>query len=518
MLERLLELGKRVLAEKDLDRLLTTALDGVIELCGAERGMILLFDPEGVSGGVVVETARNLAREDLERPELEVSRTILERVRATGEPFWNPNVLDDPGLGDRASVLRLLLLSVICQPIRDGDQVLGVVYLDTRSAERIFSEETARLVASFSELISLAARNALEQRRLQQRISALSDELRGRYDFGAIVGQDPKMLAVLKLVSQVADSDATVLIGGESGTGKELVARALHFNSRRRAKPFIPVNCGALPENLLEAELFGHTRGAFTGAVRDNPGWFERAEGGTLLLDEVGELAPPLQVKLLRVLENGEYSRLGSTQIRRADVRIVAATNRALDVLVREGKVRQDFLYRLNVVEVRLPSLRERRSDLPVLIQHFLGRLGGGRGDRGDRGERGEGAKKLAPEAEALLLAYDWPGNIRELQNVIQRAILLTEGSVIEARHLPDGLRELRPLLPPLAGEAEPAGSGFREAKQRVVERFERDYITRCLGEARGNISQAAKVAGIDYKNFYNKMQQYGIEPAEFKG
>ena len=508
MLARLLELGKRVLAEKDLDRLLTTATDSVIELCGAERGMILLFDPEEApEGTVVVETARNLAREDVERPELEVSRTILERVRATGEPFWNPNVLDDPSLGDRASVLRLLLLSVICQPIRDGDQVLGVVYLDTRSAERVFSEDTARLVASFSELISLAARNALEQRRLQQRISALSDELRGRYDFGAIVGQDPKMLAVLKLVSQVADSDATVLIGGESGTGKELVARAVHFNSRRRAKPFIPVNCGALPENLLEAELFGHTRGAFTGAVRDNPGWFERAEGGTLLLDEVGELAPPLQVKLLRVLENGEYSRLGSTQIRRADVRIVAATNRDLDVLVREGKVRQDFLYRLNVVEVRLPSLRERRSDLPVLIRHFLGLLTSGRG-----------AKKLAPEAEALLLAYDWPGNIRELQNVIQRAILLAEETVIEARHLPQGLRELRPLLPPLAGEAEPAGSGFRDAKQRVVERFERDYITRCLGEARGNISQAAKAAGIDYKNFYNKMQQYGIEPAGFKG
>jgi transcriptional regulator with GAF, ATPase, and Fis domain len=504
MLERLLELGKRVLAERDLDQMLTAALDGVIELCGAERGMILLFDPQDSGGRVVVETARNLAREDIERPEFEISRTILEQVRATGEPFWHPNVLDDPALGDRASVLRLLILSVICQPIRDGGQLLGVVYLDNRSAEGVFSEETARLVASFSEFISLAARNALERRRLQQRIGALSEELRGRYDFGAIVGQDPKMLAVLKLVAQVADSDATVLIQGESGTGKELVARALHFNSRRRAKPFIAVNCGALPENLLEAELFGHVRGAFTGAVRDNPGWFERAEGGTLLLDEVGELTPPLQVKLLRALENGEYSRVGSTQIRRADVRIVAATNRDLGALVREGKVRQDFLYRLNVVEVRLPSLRERRSDLPLLLRHFLGKLGS---------RRGEEKKRLSPEAEALLLAYDYPGNIRELQNVLQRALLLSEGPVIEARHLPESLRELRPLLP----EEEPPASGFREAKQRVVERFERDYIARCLREARGNISQAAKAAGIDYKNFYIKVQQYGIEPGEFK-
>ncbi len=506
MLERLLELGKKVLAERDLDRMLTAAIDGVIELCGAERGMILLFEPGEADGAVVVETARNLACADIERPEFELSRSILERVRATGEPFWHPNVLDDPSLGDRASVLRLLILSVICQPIRDGGQLLGVVYLDNRSAEGVFAEETARLVASFSEFISLAARHALERRCLQQRIGALSEELRGRYDFGAIVGQDPKILAVLKLVSQVADSDATVLIHGESGTGKELVARALHFNSRRRAKPFVPVNCGALPEHLLEAELFGHVRGAFTSAVRDNPGWFERAEGGTLLLDEVGELAPALQVKLLRVLENGEYSRLGSTQIRRADVRIVAASNRDLGLMVSEGKVRQDFLYRLNVVEVRLPALRERRSDLPVLIRHFLARLDG---------RRGEAPKRLSPEAEALLLAYDYPGNIRELQNVLQRAVLLAEGPGIEGQHLPAALRELRPLLPPLTGEAE--ASGFREAKQRVVERFEREYITRCLGESRGNISQAAKAAGIDYKNFYGKMQQYAIEAAEFK-
>ena len=496
MLERLLELGKRVLAESDLDRMLTAAIDGVIELCGAERGMILLFEENGAE--VVVETARNLDREDIERPEFEVSRTILERVRATGEPFWHPNVLEDPTLGHRASVLRLLILSVICQPIRHGGQTLGVVYLDNRSAEGVFTKETARLVESFSEFISLAARNALDRRRLTQRISDLAAELRERYDFHAIVGHDPKMVEVLRLVGRIADSEATVLIRGESGTGKELIARALHFNSRRRARPFVPVNCGALPENLLESELFGHVRGAFTGAVRDHAGWFERAEGGTLLLDEVAELTPPLQVKLLRVLENGEYSRVGGTQIRSANVRVVAATNRDLEVLVREGRVRQDFLYRLNVVEVRLPALRERRSDLPLLIRHFLARFGN--------------AKRLRAEAEARLLAYDWPGNIRELQNVMQRAALLSEGPEIEARHFPEALLGAQPAPADL-----PAG-GFREAKQRVVERFEREYLSRCLREAGGNISQAARAAGIDYKNFYGKMQQLGIDPAGFKG
>lgn len=499
MLERLLELGKRVLAESDLDRMLTAAIDGVIELCGAERGMILLFEEDEV----VVETARNLDREDIERPEFEVSRTILERVRATGEPFWHPNVLEDPKLGHRASVLRLLILSVICQPIRQGGQTLGVVYLDNRSAEGVFTEETARLVESFSEFISLAARNALDRRRLTQRISDLAAELRERYDFHAIVGHDPKMVEVLRLVGRIADSETTVLIRGESGTGKELIARALHFNSRRRARPFVPVNCGALPENLLESELFGHVRGAFTGAVRDHAGWFERAEGGTLLLDEVAELTPPLQVKLLRVLENGEYSRVGGTQIRSSNVRVVAATNRDLEALVREGRVRQDFLYRLNVVEVRLPALRERRSDLPLLIRHFLARFGNG--------------KRLGTEAEARLLAYDWPGNIRELQNVMQRAALLSEGPEIEARQFPEAL--LGTPVPGADGESpESMAGGFREAKQRVVERFEREYLSRCLREAGGNISQAARAAGIDYKNFYGKMQQLGIDPAGFKG
>jgi Nif-specific regulatory protein len=483
MLERLLELGKSVLAERDLDRMLTAAIDGVIELCGAERGMILLFDTEG---NLVFEVARNLRREDMERPELQVSRTILEKVRAEGKPFWHPNVLDDPTIGHRASVMRLLILSVICQPIRDSGQTLGVVYLDNRRAGGVFTEETARLVESFSEFISVAARNALERRQLTRHIDLLSEELRARYDFQAIVGQDPKMVEVLKRVAQIADSDATVLIQGESGTGKELVARAIHFNSRRSNKPFVPVNCGALPETLLESELFGHVRGAFTGAVRDNPGWFERAEGGTLLLDEVGELTPPLQVKLLRVLENGEYSRVGSTQIRSSDARIVAATNRDLEDLAREGRIRRDFLYRLNVVEVRLPALRERRSDLPLLIRHLIEQHAGQRGP-----------KRLSPDAERLLLAHDYPGNVRELQNVLQRAVLLSEGETIEARHLPDALQGLRLLAQET--QEEPAS------------------LARCLQKAGGNISQAARLAGIDYKNFYTKMQQYGLEAGQYR-
>jgi transcriptional regulator with GAF, ATPase, and Fis domain len=503
MLDRLLELAKAVLAESDIGRLLTVAVDGLIELCGAERGLIVLFDGEAADGEVLFEVARDLHGRDIPRPEHEVSRTLLEQVRRDGLPYWHPNVLDDPTLGHRASVLRLSILSVLCQPVVDGERLLGAVYLDNRRAQGLFTAATADLVARFSELVSLAVKNALEKRRLAHRIESLAEELRRRPGFAGIVGQEPRLLEVLKRVSQVADSQATVLIRGESGSGKELVARALHFESRRREKPFVPVNCGALPEGLLEAELFGYARGAFTGAVRDNPGWFERARGGTLLLDEVGELPAALQVKLLRVLESGEYARLGSTEVRRADVRIVAATNRDLEAAVREGKLRPDFLYRLNVVEIRLPSLAERRGDLPLLIHRFLAELA-----------PETGPKRLSPEAQALLLGYPFPGNVRELKNALHRAALLSEGERIEPCHLPDPIRAAAPA----AGAGPDSELAFREAKQQAIERFERDYVERRLAEARGNISRAARAAGMDYKNFYTKVQQLGLGSAERRG
>jgi transcriptional regulator with GAF, ATPase, and Fis domain len=499
VLDRLLDIGKRVLAETDVDRVLTVALDGVIELCGAERGMILLF---GEDSEPLFEEARNLARQDIERPEFEVSRSILGKVRSEGTAFWSPNVLADPALGSRRSVLRLQILSVICLPIRHGGTIFGLVYLDNRSAMGVFTPETCALVESFADFISLAAHSALERRRLRGRVEELSRELRERYRFDSILGQEPKILEVLRLVGQVAESDVTVLVLGESGTGKELVARALHYNSRRRERPFVAVNCGALPETLLDSELFGHVRGAFTGAVADSPGWFERAAGGTIFLDEVGEMTASLQAKMLRVLEVGEYSRVGSTAVRRSDARVVAATHRDLGGMVREGKFREDLFYRLDVVEITLPPLRERRGDIPLLARHFLEQFN--RKDGKDR--------QLSAAAEELMLAHDYPGNVRELQNAIQRAVLLANGPLIEPQDLPAPFRAAAVRGP----GGEPLG-GFRAAKQRVIEEFERDYLTRCLREAGGNISQAARAAEIDFKNFHIKMTQYGIDPAAFK-
>jgi len=500
MLERLLDIGKRVLAENDVDRVLTTALDGLIDLCGAERGTILLF---GRGGEALFEEARHLARQDIEHPEFEVSRGILDRVRREGRPFWSPNVLEEPGVGSRRSVLRLRILSVICLPIRRAEEVFGLVYLDDRRATGVFTPQTVALVESFAELISLAAWNALERRRLRGEVEELARQLRRDGRYAEILGNDPRIVEVLELVEQVADTDATVLIRGESGTGKELIARALHAGSRRRAKPFVAINCGALPETLLDAELFGHVRGAFTGAVADNPGWFERAAGGTIFLDEIGEMTPALQAKMLRVLEVGEYARVGSTTVRRAEARVLAATHRDLAAMVREGKMREDLLYRLDVVEVRVPPLRERASDIPLLVRYFLDRFNAKHGKE----------KQLSPRAEDLLLAYSYPGNVRELQNAVQRAVLVSRGPLIEPGDLPESLR---------AGAAPGRDgallAGFRAAKRRVVEDFERDYIIRRLQAAEGNISQAARAAEIDFKNFHAKMTRYGIDPLRFRG
>ncbi len=500
MLARLLEVGKLVLAESDPDRVLTVAVDGVIELSAAERGMILLFDPEGE---LLFEKARNLDRESIENPEFEVSRTIIRKVQGEGQTFCDPDVPAHPTVGGSQSVRRLKLLSVLCLPIRHEGKVFGVIYLDNRSIRNVVSPETLELVETFADFISVAAHNALERWRLRRRLDELSQELRQQYRFEGIIGHDPKMMEVLKLVTQVADSEATVLIQGEPGTGKELIARAIHFNSRRRDQPFVPINCGALPESLLEAELFGHVRGAFTGAIRDNPGWFERAEGGSIFLDEVGEMTPALQVRMLRILETGEYSRVGSTTVRRSDARVVAATNQNLGELVSQGKFREDLLYRLNIIEIQLPPLRERRSDIPLLARHFLDEFSG---------KYSRSPKRFAPRAEALLLGYDYRGNVRELQNIVQRAVLISEGEVVEAEHLPEALRQQRP---------EPAGNGgalsFKAAKRRVVERFERDYITKALKASGGNISKAARAARLHVKNFHDKMTHYGIDPTAFK-
>ena len=318
------------------------------------------------------------------------------------------------------------------------------------------------------------------------------------HNFAGIIGRNQQLLEVLKNADRIADTKASVLIEGESGTGKELIARAIHYISSRAAKPLISINCGAVPENLLESEFFGYERGAFTGAIKNYKGKFEAADGGTIFLDEVDEMTPALQVKLLRVLQRGEFTPLGSHEIRRSDIRVIAATNRNLKHLVNEGWFRHDLYYRLNVVYLHLPPLRERKEDLPLLIERFLCQF---------CEQFNKSPLKLSKSSETLLIDYSYPGNIRELENIIQQAVLMCETDEVLPEHLSSEVRQIS-----AARSRQPALT-FNEAK----EEFERIYFEKVLRESKGVIRKAARRAGLDYKNFYMKLKCYNINPSGFK-
>jgi DNA-binding NtrC family response regulator len=335
------------------------------------------------------------------------------------------------------------------------------------------------------DAVQLTATRALEQRRLAEENRALRRQLRDKYRLENAVGRSEGMLQVFKTAARVAASDATVLILGQSGTGKELVARALHQSSPRAAGPFVPVDCGAIAEGVLESELFGHARGAFTGAQSARRGLFEEATGGTLFLDEIGDVGPGLQARLLRALQEGTIRRVGTNEAVPVDARVVAATNRDLELAVKQGKFREDLYYRLNVVTIRIPPLRERREDIPLLAEHFAAKHG-----------RGEGAT-VSPEARELLTAYDWPGNVRELENVIARALALNPSGVVVPADLPDRVRGGEVAPEPARALALPAG--YRP----TLDELGRRYAAQVLAECQGNKTRAAEVLGIDRKTLY---------------
>ena len=500
LFKRLLDFGKRLLAESDVKQVLQVSIDLIIKLTNAERGMIILFDQDENN---IFETARNLKKEDIESPRFEISNTIINNVKQTSNPICIPNALEDSIFNNSVSVEKLKILSVICLPLNQKNKLFGVIYIDNRTLAGAFRQKTIDLANEFGDFISLAAFRALELHQMQNRQSELEKELKKKYDFEAIIGHHPAMVKILKLVSQIANTDTPVLVQGESGTGKELIAQALHYNSNRRDGPFIPINCGALPENLLESELFGHVKGAFTGAINDKMGWFERAHNGTIFLDEVSEMTPALQVKLLRVLQSGEFSCVGSSQINKCDVRIISATNQNLHKLVMEKKFREDLFYRLNVINIEIPPLRVRKTDIPLLKKHFLRIY-----DQGSVQEK----KQFSKEAEIMLMAYNYPGNVRELENTIQRAVTLSENKIIEPQHLPDIIsHNIQPT------HSTETTHTLTEVKQSAAKRAEEDFIIICLEATKGHISKAAEKAGINVSNFYKSMKKYKIDPNDFK-
>jgi Nif-specific regulatory protein len=499
--KQLFEFGTRLAGEKDVNKILAMAMDMALELAGAERGLVILFRKEDRE--VQFQTARRLEKKDIDNPEFEISHTIINRVKNSGEPVCLQNALETSGLKQSKSVALLKVLSVICVPLMHEDRIFGVVYLDNRKVSGIFTQDTFGFIKEFAGFISSAAHTALERKQLQEQVTDLERQLRNSFRFDAIIGQHPRILETLRVVSQVADTDATVLIQGETGTGKELVARALHYNSSRRERPFIAVNCAALPEELLESELFGHVQGAFTGAVKDRPGWFEKANGSTIFLDEINDMSAGLQGKLLRVLQTGEYSRVGSSDILQCDVRVVAATSKNMKAMIAEGSFREELYYRLNIIDIELPPLRERKSDIPLLAEHFL-KLYRDKYNRKDL--------ILSEKAKHMLESYNFSGNIRELENMIQRAVILTQGNKIQPDNLPISLltrtqeqEEINVLIP------------LSELKQQEYNRIEKNALIRYLKSTSGHITQAAKLAGVDVSNFHKLIRKHNIDPGEFK-
>lgn len=347
-------------------------------------------------------------------------------------------------------------------------------------------------------------RNALETRRLRKENLELRQSVEQQHRFGDIIGRSPQMVDIFNLISRVAPSKASVLIVGESGTGKELVARAIHRNSNRADKPFVPVNCTAIPESLLESELFGHLKGSFTGAVGNKPGLVETAHTGTLFLDEVGDIPTSVQAKLLRFLQEREFRRVGGTEDKKVDVRVLAATNKKLEKEMETGTFREDLYYRLNVIRIRIPALREREEDLPLLIDHFLKKFSK---------EQGKNIKRVSSLALRILCNYQYPGNVRELENVVERCVTLEESDQLTADNLPPKLLEGRATATSVAGEMEIPPDGID--LNRTMENLERKLIGRALEITGGNRSRAASLLGISFRSLRYRLLKLGMDSEE---
>jgi len=347
-----------------------------------------------------------------------------------------------------------------------------------------------------------AVKRAIELKALKTENRIMKNQLKRKYSFDNIVGKHQKMMSVFKLIEKVANTDSTVLITGDSGTGKELVARAIHYNSHRHEKCLVPVNCAAIPETLLESELFGHVKGAFTGAITNRIGRFEAANGGTIFLDEIAEMSPKLQVKLLRVLQEGEFEFVGSTRPVRVDVRVIAATNKNLDDLVARGAFREDLYYRLNVIPIHIPPLRERRSDIPLLVAHFLSQFADDHG--------GANSKRFSKDAMEVIARYDWPGNVRELENLIERLMILTEAEEITPDELPDRVKNSSARTAQEGSDLSLPEDGCD--LNGLVDGIETKMICEALRRTRGNKNKAAKLLGLKRTTLVEKIKKKRIE------
>jgi Nif-specific regulatory protein len=500
--ECLYEITKAIHSTLDLRNALYQVLDILSEKLGMHRGSITLLNPD--TSEIHVELAHGISSSAKTKGRYKLGEGITGRVIESGRPMVIPHLDDEPLFLDRMGARRKVdksKISFICVPVKDENKVVGALSVD-RPSEGVSSlEDDVRVLTIISSLVAqkvtILEKINRERKQLTEENLRLRKELNKKYRFSNIIGNSRKMQEVFYLITQVAKSNANVLLLGESGTGKELAANAIHYNSLRSEKPVIKVNCAALPANLVEAELFGYERGAFTGATQQKEGRFELANGGTIFLDEIGSLALESQGKLLRVLQERELERLGGTKVIKVNVRLIAATNKDLARAVEGGGFREDLFYRLNVYPIYLPPLREREADLLLLADYFLEKYAK---------EYQKDIKRISTPAIDALVQYHWPGNVRELENCIERAVLLCGDQVIHAYH-----------LPPTLQTAKDTGTLQSQSLEEAVNRFEKDLLIDALKSSRGNMRQAAQSLQTTERIFGYKVNKLGINPKQYR-
>ena len=482
----------------DLNQVLEGIASAVFALVGRATHVSLLLADRDDSARMVPVLARSRSASEATDP-IMMSRAVVRRVLEERAAVLAANAADE--LGGSESIMGANIRSTIGVPLWRADTIIGVVEVDNRASSGMFSERDLEVLMVLGQQAGLAVDNA----QLYAKLLVARDRVEGEntylkrtqaaVHFDSIIGEAPKMKEIFRALERVIDTRATVCVYGETGTGKELIANAIHHQGRRRDRMFVAQNCAALPENLLESELFGHKRGAFTGADHDKKGLFEIADGGTLFLDEIAEMPLILQAKLLRVLQEGEIRAVGATRPKQVDVRIICATNRQLEKEVEAGRFRQDLFYRLMVFPITLPPLRERREDIPLLFQHFLNRY---------TNEMRKGVGGVSQQAANLLRAYAWPGNIRELENEVQRLVIqVDEGEIIGAEHLSSHLRQREGVLEAIGPQ--------KGTLKEMVERIERTLLIDALKDHNNNKTQTALTLGITREGLHKKLAKYGI-------
>ena len=498
----LYEIARTLSSSLNMRPALEEILAILAERLDMRRGTITIFNPR--TKEIQIEVAHGLTAEARKRGRYRLGEGITGQVVATGQPIVVPIIKDDPRFLNRTrsrGAADKEQASFICVPIKSEAKVLGTLSVDRPFTDHVSLEEDVRFLTIISGLIAQTVANIQaiqeERERLLEENRRLKRELQGKYSLENFIALSSRMREVIEMIERVAPSPATVLLRGESGTGKSLIARLIHYNSPRADGPFVTVACTALPENLIESELFGYEKGAFTGALNRKPGLFEQASGGTIFLDEIGDLPLSLQAKLLHVIQEKEFYRVGGTKPIKVDVRIITATNRNLEEFLEKGLFREDLYYRLNVFPIYVPALRERPTDIIPLAEFFLEKYSS---------QYGKKIKRLSSPAIDLLVQYHWPGNVRELENVIERAVIVCDEEVIRSYHLPQSLQT-----------AESTGTKSQRSLAQAVRNLEVELIVEALKETKGNQSEAARMLDTSLRILNYKIRKYGINPKAFK-